>query len=93
MAREAGERGERSERGGERGERGRGRRREGGGDDREQELTFNNASSPALQFGAWTSLEIPLSSFTGLTTRGHVSQLIISGDVGTAYVDNIYFHK
>ena len=36
MAREAGERGERSERGGERGERGRGRRREGGGDDREQ---------------------------------------------------------
>src|SRR6201991_2898218 len=35
MARE-GERSERGERGGERGERGRGRRRDGGGDDREQ---------------------------------------------------------
>ncbi|MFN8589001.1 MAG: hypothetical protein U0704_14515 [Candidatus Eisenbacteria bacterium] len=65
----------------------------GGGDDKEQELEFNTSSVPAMQFGAWSSLDVPLSAFTGLTTRGHVAQLIISGDVGTAYVDNIYFHK
>ncbi|HND55911.1 MAG TPA: hypothetical protein PLV92_26020, partial [Pirellulaceae bacterium] len=62
----------------------------GGGDDREHELEFNAATSPALQFGAWTSLEVPLSSFTNLTTRGHLAQMIISGDVGTAYLDNVY---
>ena len=35
----------------------------------------------------------PLSSFVNLTTRSHLAQLILSGDVGTLYVDNIYFHN
>ena len=39
-----------------------------GGDDKEQELTFNNSSVPALQFGTWTSFDIPLSDFTNMTT-------------------------
>lgn len=65
----------------------------GGNDDKEQELSFTSATNPAFTTGAWTSFDIPLSSFTNLTTRGHLAQLIIAGDVGSVYVDNIYFHK
>ncbi len=65
----------------------------GGGDDVEHELTFNAASTPALTTGNWVSFDIPLSNFTGLTTKGHLAQLIIVGDPNTVYVDNILFHK
>ena len=65
----------------------------GGADDKEQELTFTSASNPAFNPGGWSSLDIPLASFTNLTTRAHLAQLIIAGDVGSVYVDNIYFHK
>ena len=65
----------------------------GGGDDSQFELTFNAASNPALQLQQWTSLDIPLSAFTGLASRAHLAQLLISGDVGTAYLDNVYFHE
>jgi hypothetical protein len=62
-------------------------------DDRESELTFNAASTPALVTGAWVALEIPLASFSNLTGRAHLAQLILSGDTRTVYVDNVYFHK
>lgn len=65
----------------------------GGGDDREQELTFTSASTPSFTPGTWSTLEIPLASFTNLTTRGHLAQLILAGDPGTVYVDNVYFHN
>jgi hypothetical protein len=65
----------------------------GGGDDKEHELTFSSGSTPAFSVGAWSSLEIPLSSFVNLTTRAHLAQLILSGDMGTVYVDNVYFHN
>lgn len=65
----------------------------GGGDDREQELTFTSGTTPAFAPLGWSSLEIPLSSFASLTTRGHLAQLILAGDVGTMYVDNVYFHN
>lgn len=64
----------------------------GGGDDREQELTFNSGTTPAMVPGTWSSLDLPLSSFTNLTTRGHLAQLILSG-ASTVFVDNVYFHK
>ena len=57
-------------------------------DDVEHELTF----TPTLS--GWNSLDIPLSNFTGLTTRGHIAQLIFAGQPvgqGTLYVDNVYF--
>lgn len=65
----------------------------GGGDDVEHELTFNANTTPALVTGNWIRFDIPLSNFTGLTTRGHLAQLIISGNPNTVYVDNVLFHK
>jgi hypothetical protein len=62
-----------------------------GGDDKEHEIVF---SSPAQ--GGWISIDIPLSNFTGLTTRAHIAQLIYSATPtgsNTVYVDNVYFHN
>jgi hypothetical protein len=62
-----------------------------GGDDVEHEITVN---SPAQ--GSWVSLDIPLSQFTGLTTRAHIAQLIYVGAPSgnnTVYIDNVYFHN
>jgi hypothetical protein len=63
----------------------------GGGDDVEHEITI---TSPVQ--GAWVSLDIPLSNFTGLTTRAHIAQLIYVGaptSNTTVYIDNVYFHN
>jgi hypothetical protein len=60
----------------------------GGGDDKEHELSF----TPTLN--GWNSYDIPLSDFTGLTTRAHMAQLIFSGNpsgAGTVFIDNVYF--
>ncbi|MBW6513197.1 MAG: T9SS type A sorting domain-containing protein [Candidatus Syntrophosphaera sp.] len=65
----------------------------GGGDDVEHELTFDANTTPALTSEAWIGFDIPLADFTGLTTTGHLAQLIISGDPNTVYVDNVYFHS
>ena len=67
----------------------------GGGDDTQQELTFNATSTPPLATGTWVSFDIPLSNFTGLKNRAHLAQLVISaaGGVATVWVDNVYFHK
>ncbi len=65
----------------------------GGGDDSEHELSFTASSSPALNIGQWSSLDVPLTAFAGVTARGHIAQIIISGDTRTVYVDNLYFHK
>jgi hypothetical protein len=65
----------------------------GGGDDVEHELTFTAATTPALATGGWFTLDIPLASLTGLTTRAHLAQLIISGDLRSLYVDNVLLHK
>ena len=64
----------------------------GGGDDVEHEVTLSGASSPAITVGAWNSIDIPFTAFTGLTTRGHLAQMVISGSP-TAYLDNVYFYK
>ena len=65
----------------------------GGGDDVEHEVTLTATSTPALRTGQWTTLDIPFSAFTGLVTRGALGQLIISGDLGTLYVDNVLLHR
>ena len=63
----------------------------GGGDDVEHEISLT-----PLNQGSWNSYDIPFSSLPGLTTRGHVAQLIISAvPTGTSkvYIDNVYFYK
>jgi hypothetical protein len=65
----------------------------GGGDDVEHELTFTATSTPALATGSWVTLDIPLTQFAGLVTRGNLAQLIISGSLTTVFVDNVLLHK
>jgi len=65
----------------------------GGGDEKEHELTFSSTTTPALATGQWVRFEIPLSAFTGLTTRGALAQLIISGNLSTVFLDNVLFRK
>lgn len=61
-----------------------------GGDDVEHEITI---ASPAQQ--EWVSIDIPLSDFTGLTTRANIAQLIFVGSPSgqnTLYIDNVFFY-
>ena len=64
-----------------------------GGDvnDTEHEIIIENPAQ-----NEWVSLDIPLSEFTNLTTREHISQFIISAapaGAANVYVTNIYFHN
>jgi hypothetical protein len=59
-----------------------------GGDDVSHELSF---TSPTLMTENWVSLDIPLSNFSGLTTRAHLAQLVLSGDLQNIFIDNVYF--
>ena len=62
----------------------------GGGDDKSHEVTI---TSPTLVSNSWVSIDIPLSSFTGLTTRSKLGQLVLSGTLPNLYIDNVYFYK
>lgn len=64
----------------------------GGGDDVEHELSVTRANTTSFTTGTWISLDLPFTSFPGLTTRGHLAQLIISGTLRTVYLDNVYFY-
>jgi hypothetical protein len=44
----------------------------------------------------WISLDIPLSSFQGLSARANVAQIIFvneSGNIPSVFVDNVYFYQ
>ncbi|MEI7981464.1 MAG: Ig-like domain-containing protein [Bacteroidota bacterium] len=62
----------------------------GGDDDSESEVTIG---SPPLATQQWVILNIPLSSFSGLLSRSHLAQLVLSGDLPDVYVDNVYFYN
>jgi len=62
----------------------------GGGDDVSHEVTI---ASPPLATQQWISLNIPMSSFSGLTTRSHLAQMVLSGDLPNLYIDNVYFNN
>lgn len=64
----------------------------GGGDDVEHELSITRANTASFTTGTWISLDLPFTSFPGLTTRGNLAQLIISGTLRTVYLDNVYFY-
>ena len=62
----------------------------GGGDDVEHQLNFTPAQAE------WVSLDVPLSDFTGLTTRANLAQYILVGQptgLTTVFIDNFYFYK
>ncbi|MCB0532300.1 MAG: Ig-like domain-containing protein [Lewinellaceae bacterium] len=61
----------------------------GGGNDVSHEITINSAM---LATESWVSLDIPLSNFTGLTSKAHLAQIVLSGDLPNLFVDNIYFY-
>ena len=63
----------------------------GGGDDVEFQVDLNN-----LAQGEWVSLDIPLSDFTGLTTKASIGQYILVGaptGATTVFLDNFYFYN
>ena len=59
-------------------------------DDVEDEVIIR---PPTLVTGAWVSVDIPLTDFDELATRGHLAQIVISGDLADVYVDNVYFYR
>jgi len=59
-------------------------------DDVEGELWFDENT---MVTGGWVSIDVPLASFTNLVTRAHLAQMVISGDYGTIYIDNVYFYE
>ena len=61
-----------------------------GGDNTSHELSF---TSPLLQSESWVSIDIPLSSFAGLTTKNNLAQVVLSGDLPNVFMDNLYFYK
>jgi hypothetical protein len=61
--------------------------------DSSTELSYTGSTSPAVITRQWISFDIPLSSFSGLTSRAHLAQLIISSTTSTVFIDNVYFHK
>ena len=65
----------------------------GGGDDKEHEVSITRAGTPSLVSGTWVSIDLPMSAFAGMTTRGAVAQMVLSGDLSTVYVDNVYFYR
>ena len=63
----------------------------GGGDDTSGFVNYTNSS---LTTGSWVGFDIPLSSFSGLTSRSHLAQILFISDatISNILVDNIYFY-
>ena len=59
-------------------------------DDVEHEVTI---TPPTLVTGQWVGIDVPLARFDQLTTRDHLAQILISGDLENVYVDNIYLYR
>jgi uncharacterized protein YjdB len=68
-----------------------------GGAASEATVSFNGTTTPAIVTGSWIGIDIPLSSFTGVTYN-NVNQLLWLDNVGgperaTFFIDNVYFWK
>ncbi len=64
----------------------------GTGDDSAGEIQY---TAPTLKTGEWISIDVPLSSFSGLSGKANLAQVVFVSDatVTDLLVDNIYFHK
>ena len=61
-----------------------------GGDDAS---SIEYVLSPSQTPGVWNSYNIPLSAFSGLTTKAHLAQMLFIGSATTVYVDNVYLSR
>lgn len=43
--------------------------------------------------GSWVSVDVPLTTFGGAQTRDNLYQFLLTSNLGSVYVDNIYLHK
>lgn len=59
----------------------------GGGDDKEHEYTV----TPNPIYSTWMSYDIPMSAFTGLTTKANLAQMLFVSSGSTVYFDNVFF--
>ncbi|MDX9728307.1 MAG: Ig-like domain-containing protein [Bacteroidales bacterium] len=48
---------------------------------------------PALQTGSWVSVDVPITAFTGSLTRSDLAQMVLTCNLRTLYIDNVYFYK
>ena len=66
-----------------------------GGDDSNFEITIDASTTPALSNREWVTIDLPLSSFTGLNARANISQIFLSVDdpAQTVFYDNIIFYQ
>lgn len=59
------------------------------GDDKQKDYTVPSGNMVA---GQWISVDIPLNS--GLASqRNNIAQIVFVGDIGSFFVDNLYFYK
>ncbi|MFK8164074.1 MAG: Ig-like domain-containing protein, partial [Lewinella sp.] len=61
----------------------------GGDDDASHEISI---TAPTLQTEQWVSIDLPLSDFPGLTTRSNLAQIVLSGDIPSVFMDNLYLY-
>ncbi|HBZ40025.1 MAG TPA: hypothetical protein DEO59_16705, partial [Balneola sp.] len=58
------------------------------------ELPINTGTSPAIESGKWISIDVPISDWTNAPqTRDDIAQFLITSNLDTVYVDNIYLYK
>ena len=60
------------------------------------DLFLDAESTPELEIGVWSSLDIPLEDFTlpaGDWDWSHIGQMVLSGSTSLVLVDNVYFHN
>ncbi len=48
---------------------------------------------PALEKGSWVSIDVPVTAFVGDLTRADLAQMVLSSNLKTLYIDNLYFYK
>ncbi|MFY7651414.1 MAG: hypothetical protein ACOVQE_01875 [Chitinophagaceae bacterium] len=62
----------------------------GGGDDSQHEITI---ARPTLVSNNWVSIDVPMSQFSGLRSRTHLAQMVLSGTIPNVVIDNVYFYR
>ena len=59
-------------------------------DDAEHEIAIR---PPVLRANEWVELDLPLSDFSELRTREHLSRMVLAGDLAELYLANVYLYR